>query len=225
MLTFTTSGPPVATTNARHTVSATAGNLNGSAIPTAQTPWAGSSTPPPIREPATRRSARGAGHRGHGSRIRHQRQSPYSQSPSGLSAGTTYYFCALASNSYGTTIGAVLRSPSSASISLSDDLDTTPLSGTTAQLDGSANPGGARHDRPGSATTRPHPGTCDDVFGTRTPATGGTDLGSGNSAQTSRRYLGPDPGTTYYALRHRLQRERQAFGAVLRSPPRRHPPS
>src|SRR2546430_12337631 len=58
----------------------------------------------------------------------------------------------------------------------------TAVSGTAATLNGTANPNGSpttgwmRY-----ATT--NPGSCNDTFGTRIPATGGTSLGSGSRSE------------------------------------------
>ncbi len=77
-------------------------------------------------------------------------------------------------------------------------LAATDISGTGATLNGTANPNGApttgwfRY-----ATT--NPGTCNDTFGTRAPASGGSTLGAGTSPVA---YLQPvtglSPGTTYF---------------------------
>lgn len=78
---------------------------------------------------------------------------------------------------------------------------TTPassISTTKATLNGSANPNGV-------ATTgwfrysSTNPGTCSDTFGTRSPSSGGTSLGTGTAAvaysRTATNLIG---GTTYY---------------------------
>ena len=74
----------------------------------------------------------------------------------------------------------------------------TNITATSSTLNGSANPNGAvatgwfRY-----ATTSP--GACDDVFGIRTPASGGTNLGSGTSSIAySRSVSGLSSGVTYY---------------------------
>src|SRR5262249_33923102 len=73
-----------------------------------------------------------------------------------------------------------------------------PLTGTTAHLRGSANPGSDsttgwfRYDTVS-------PGTCNDSFGTRAPVSGGTALGSGTAAVAySADISGLTPLTTYY---------------------------
>jgi hypothetical protein len=74
----------------------------------------------------------------------------------------------------------------------------SPVGNTTATLRGSANPNG-------SSTTgwfrysKTDPGSCNDSFGTRTPSTGGSSLGSGTSAVAfSRALTGLTAATTYY---------------------------
>jgi hypothetical protein len=69
---------------------------------------------------------------------------------------------------------------------------------STAVLNGTGNPNGA------SATgwfrySTTNPGTCDDVFGTRAPVSGGDALGSGSSAVAfSESVTGLSEATTYY---------------------------
>src|SRR6185437_15028247 len=86
---------------------------------------------------------------------------------------TTYYVCAIASNSLGTSFGtpvsfttldapAVVTQPA------------TSLTTTYAQLNASAT---------GWFRMSPtNPGTCNDSFGTRLPSSSGTGLGSGRAA-------------------------------------------
>lgn len=80
---------------------------------------------------------------------------------------------------------------------------TTTVAVTTTQtastLIGSVNP----NDLPSTAWFRyaatPGPGVCNDTFGTRAPATGGINVGSGNSfVPYSYRITGLNPGTVYY---------------------------
>jgi hypothetical protein len=73
-----------------------------------------------------------------------------------------------------------------------------PVGNTTATLRGSANPNG-------SGTTgwfrysTTNPNSCNDTFGTRTPSTGGSSLGSGTSAVAYSSVLtGLTAATTYY---------------------------
>jgi hypothetical protein len=74
----------------------------------------------------------------------------------------------------------------------------SPVGNTTATLRGSANPNG------GSTTgwfrySKTNPGTCNDSFGTRSPGTGGSALGSGTSAVAySSALTGLTAATTYY---------------------------
>jgi hypothetical protein len=69
---------------------------------------------------------------------------------------------------------------------------------TTATLNGSADPNGASSTGWFRYSTT-NPGSCNDTFGTRVPATGGTALGSGTAAVSySRALTGLTVGTGYY---------------------------
>jgi hypothetical protein len=63
----------------------------------------------------------------------------YTQSLTGLSPGTTYYFCAIAANAVGTGFGGVLSFTTQATAAV-NTLAATAVSGTGATLNGSANP-------------------------------------------------------------------------------------
>jgi CSLREA domain-containing protein len=101
----TTIGPPTVITNAASSVGTAAATLNGSAIPNGQatTGWFRYSATNPgtcndtfgTRAPSAGGTALGSG----------TSSVAYNQSVSGLSAGTTYYVCAIASNSVGTSFG------------------------------------------------------------------------------------------------------------------------
>ena len=182
VLSFTTlSIPPTVTTTNANLITATTATLNGSANPNNSTTsgWFRYSTVSPgtcndafgTRAPASGGAALGSGN------------SPvaYSQPVTGLPPGTTCYFCAISQNAVGTSFGTVesfttaVASPPTVVTS-----SATMLMGSSATLNGSGNPNG-------DATTgwfryaTVNPGTCNDAFGTREPAAGGTSLGSGNS--------------------------------------------
>ena len=78
---------------------------------------------------------------------------------------------------------------------------TTPATNigtTTATLNGSANPNGASTTSWFRYSTT-NPGSCNDTFGTRSPSTGGTVLGSGTAAVAySRALTGLTAAGTYY---------------------------
>jgi hypothetical protein len=139
---------------------------------------------------------------------------PYSQMLMGLTPSTTYYFCALASNSVGTAVGTVLTFTTPAS-PVTTTAPATAVTSTSAALNGSANPrmaaaiGYFRY-----ATT--NPGTCNDTFGTRQPTTGGTTLGAGTSdVAFTETLVALMPGTTYYTCAIASNSEGVGFGAVV----------
>jgi MYXO-CTERM domain-containing protein len=139
---------------------------------------------------------------------------PYAQAISGLSANTTYYFCAIAQNAVDTSFGTVLSftTPSAPTVTTGA---AAMVTSTMATLNGSANPnlasasGWFRY----SAVS---PGSCDDSFGTRAPSTGGTALGAGSSAVPYLELIGGLlPNTTYYYCAIAQNAEGTGFGAVL----------
>ena len=74
----------------------------------------------------------------------------------------------------------------------------------------------ARPPPAGSATARTNPGTCNDTFGTRVPATGGADLGAGNTdRRRSRRPHRPVADATYYFCAIGSNSVGTRFGSVL----------
>ena len=134
--------------------------LNGSANPLgeATTGWFRYSTTDPgscndtfgTRAPAQRRHAASA---------RAASRGRVSRRPiTGLAPGTTYYFCAIASNAVGTAFGAVLSFTTPATGAERDDVGGDAGDGSSgATLNGSANPNGdgdhglvpLQHDQPG----------------------------------------------------------------------------
>ncbi|MER2562493.1 MAG: hypothetical protein ABTQ32_17345 [Myxococcaceae bacterium] len=197
-VTFTTPAAPTVTTMPATGVTATSGTLNATGIPnnSSATGWFRYSTTNPTtctdsfgtRAPLSGGNALGSG----------TSTTSFSVTPAGLLPGTTYYFCAIAQNSVGTSYGAVLSFTTPALIPLVTSASTSFISDTSATLNGSATPRG-------DATTAwfrystTNPGACNDTFGTRTPASGGTSVGSGNTAQTYTQLLtGLTPSTTYY---------------------------
>jgi len=215
VMSFTTPELPTVTTEVATSVSDTSATLNGSAIPNfaETTGWIryGSTNPGTCNDTfGTRAPVSGGASLGAGSTA-----VTFSQSVTGLVAGATYYFCALAENSVGTTVGTVLTftTPSAAVV---NTLPATLVSSTGATLNGSANPNlspTTGYFRYGATD----PGTsCSDTFGTRTPISGGTALGAGS---TSVPYLatltGLTPATRYFYCAAATSSIRTEFGAVL----------
>ena len=138
-------------------VTGTTATLNGSANPNG----AGDDRLVPLRHDQPGhlqrhlRHAR-AGERRHRARRRRDARVAYSQAISGSSPATTYYFCAIASNSEGTSFGAVLTFTTPAAPAVDHDGRDDASPNTSATLNGSANPNGSRR-RAGSATPPPTP--------------------------------------------------------------------
>ncbi|MDI7269144.1 MAG: hypothetical protein QME96_14235, partial [Myxococcota bacterium] len=217
VLSFTTAGPPTATTEAATAVSSTGATLQASANPNrdAATGWFRYGATDPgscddtfgTRAPAGGGAALGAGN------------SPvvYSQALSDLLPITTYYYCAVASNSLGTGLGSVMSftTPAAPEAPVVTTEPATDVTSTTATLNGSATPN--RADATGwfrySATD---PGACDDAFGTRAPATSGTSLGADGSAVAFGEALtGLAPATTYYYCAIASNAVGTSFGELL----------
>ena len=215
VLSLTTLGiAPSVTTSGPTLLTGTTAQLNGSANPNgdATTGWFRYSTASPgtcndtfgTRAPVSGGSALGAG----------STSTPYSVSISGLSAATTYYFCALASNTIGTGVGAVLSftTPSAPTVTTTA---ASSVTSTSATLNGSGVPNRAAttgYFRYGTT----HPGACNDTFGSRAPASGGTSLGTGTSGVPfAQSVLGLSPGTTYYFCAIATNGEGTALGAAV----------
>ncbi len=139
----------------------------------------------------------------------------FSQTISGLSPGTTYYYCAQATNSQGTTTGVLLSFTTLTAAPVTTTTSSSSVTGTTATLSGQANPGGA-------ATTgwfriaSSDPGSCNDAFGTRVPMSGGSSLGGGvNPVSFNQGASGLSPNTTYYFCAIAQNAVATTFGAVL----------
>ena len=67
----------------------------------------------------------------------------YTQSLAGLSPGTTYYYCAIAQNAYGTSFGVMFSFTTLPAAPTVSTQSVTNVNTTTATLNASANPGGA----------------------------------------------------------------------------------
>ncbi|HNN92554.1 MAG TPA: hypothetical protein PKI03_09810, partial [Pseudomonadota bacterium] len=195
LMSFTTpASPPTVSTDGATGIAIT---LNGSANPNgaATTAWFRMATTSPgtcndtfgTRVPATGGTTLGGG----ASWVSYQYPAP------SLTPGTTYYYCAIASNAVGTAFGVVrsFTAPMPPSV---NTLAATPVTATTATLNGSGNPNGNSTIAWFRYSTS-NPGACNDVFGTRTPVSGGTSLGGGTTATPFAEAIsGLAPATTYY---------------------------
>ena len=140
---------------------------------------------------------------------------PFNQPTVGLTPGVTYYYCAIASNNGGTSFGSVLSFVAQDTPPTVSTNAANAITSTSASLNGSANPnGGAASGWFRYATT--NPSTCDDTFGTRVPASGGTALGAGFSpVQYTQGLTGLTPATTYYYCAIASNSRGTSFGSVV----------
>ena len=213
---FTTAAaPPAVTTLAATSITTVSASMNASATPNgaAATGWFRYSTTNPgscsdtfgTRAPASGGTALGSG----------TSPVPFSVTPATLTTGATYYFCAIAQNSAGTSFGAVLTFQTTPTPPSINTLAASAIGGTTATLNGSSTPNGATTTGWFRYATV-NPGTCNDTFGTRSPATLGTDLGAGVVATPFNQALtGLTPGSTYYFCAIASNSLGTVFGLVL----------
>jgi len=206
---------PTTNSTSPSAVSATGGTLNGSANPNgaATTGWFRYSTTNPItcddtfgtRAPTTGGTALGAG------------TSPvtFSRALTGLAPATTYFYCAIAQNSAGTSFGSIftLTTSSAAPVVTTGTATSVTFSGATlngsAIANGSPTTGWFRY-----ATVSP--GSCNDTFGTRAPTTGGTSIGNAtSSAPFSQAVTGLTQSTTYYVCAIAGNSIGTSFGSVM----------
>jgi hypothetical protein len=207
--------PPTTTTTAASLVTSSSATVNGTANPNsgAATGWFRYATSSPgscndafgTRAPATGGSSLGSG----------TTAVAYSLGLTGLAPGTTYYYCAIASSTGGTSFGSVLSFTTAAALPSVTTEAASPVYGTQATLAATVTPGGA-------ATTgwfryaTTSPGTCNDTFGTRAPATGGTAVGSGlTPGAVAQGLTGLSPATTYYFCAIAQSSAGTSLGSVL----------
>ncbi|HEX2880137.1 MAG TPA: hypothetical protein VHO25_11465, partial [Polyangiaceae bacterium] len=211
VLSFRTRGAPTLTTSAETLLTATTVTLNGTVNPN------GVSTSSGFRygtvNPGTCNSSFGSAtssvNAGSGTSA-----IIYNRPVTGLMANTTYYFCATATNSYGTSFGAVMSFTTLPEAPITNTSSATILSGTTAVLNGYAYPGGATTLAWFRYSTV-NPGTCNDTFGIRAPTSGDTNLGSGiNSVSFFENVTGLTPNTTYYFCAIAQNSVAKTFGYV-----------
>src|SRR6185369_9430797 len=227
VLSFTTSAvAPVVTTSSVSGVTNSSATLNGSANPSGAdtTGWFryGSTDPGACNDTFGARVPAGNGGSPLGAGTA---PVSFSQVATGLSGGVTYYFCAIASNSAGRSFGAVLTFRIDAPAPTVATAAATEVTGSGATLNASANPNGTaatgwfRYD-----TTMP--GACNDSFGTRVPASAGSDLGAGTTTTPFTFALtGLEPNETYFYCAIASNTGGAAFGNVVSFTTQSAPPT
>jgi hypothetical protein len=212
VLSFTTAAPPTMTTGAATSLASTSATLNGSGIPnsSATTATFRYSTTNPGTCNNTFGTVTTATNLGSG-----VVSVAYTRPIAGLTPGTTYYYCAIGTNTYGTSFGAVLSFTTPAAVPVVSTNSATLLTGNSAQLNGTVNPSGDTTTAWFRYATA-SPGTCNDTFGTRAPAAGGSAVGSGvTSVAFSQPIAGLAPATLYYYCAIAQNSVGTTFGAVL----------
>ncbi|MBE0676661.1 MAG: T9SS type A sorting domain-containing protein [Bacteroidales bacterium] len=200
IMSFTTHDAPAVTTISATTVTSSSATLNGSGIPNGSGSYGyfryGTTNPVTASDTYGTRapsSSSSDSYLGTGTAA-----VLYSRSLSGLSPATTYYYYAVARNSYGTSFGEIMSFTTPPSPPTATTNAPESMTGTSAQLKGTSNPGGATTTGWFRIATA-SPGTGNDTFGTRIPASGGTDLGAGTvNVSYTIEAAGLTPGTTYY---------------------------
>ncbi len=176
--TFTLSGPPAVSTGGASQVAARHATLEGTAVahgsPT--TAWFRYSTTDPGAcndTFGTRTPANGGTSVGNG----YLQQVAFSQTIQTSVFGGTYFFCAIAENSLGKSFGPVqsFQAASAPQVTTQPATNAGPL---TTTLNGTANPRGEATEG-WFRYSLVNPGSCNDFFGTRFPATGGRAVGDG----------------------------------------------
>lgn len=186
LFTVTKTTSPSVTTDAASSVTQTTATLNGTGNPNgyASTGWFRYYTTDPVtcadsggtRAPASSGSALGSGSTG----------VAYSQGITGLTPGTPYWSCAIASNVNGPGVGSPIQFTTAVGTPTTVTTSTgeSGLGSFYVTLNGSANPNNyASYGFFRLYTTDPV--SCTDSGGTRIPALQGSDinLGSGNTSQ------------------------------------------
>ncbi len=197
---FTTqAAAPSVITNSSTLITPSSATLNGSGNPNgeATTGWFRYSTVSPgtannsfgIRVPVSGGTLLGSG----------SSQVSFSEAITGLAANTTYYYCAIVQNASGTSFGVLLSftTPVVTPPSLITNAPTL-ITSNSSTLNGSGNPNGNTSTGWFRYSTV-NPGTGNESFGTRVPASGGLVLGSGTVMMPySQVITGLTPNTTYY---------------------------
>ncbi len=123
----------------------------------------------------------------------------YGISISGLSVGTTYYYCAIAASANGIGAGTIRSFTPAPPPPTVQTVGHTIIDASSATLRARANPQG--NESIGwlrYSTTNPGP-SCPDTFGTRVPGSGGVPLGSGTNMVEYSVPISPlTLGTRYY---------------------------
>jgi hypothetical protein len=133
----------------------------------------------------------------------------------GLTGVSTYYFCALASNSVGTSNGLLMRFDTGG-MPIVSALSANDITGTSATLKAQGNPGRLA-TKAWFRVSATDPGTCNDTFGTRWPVGDGVDLGKGEApVDFSAAITGLRPGSTAFACAIASNAAGLGFGSVLR---------
>jgi hypothetical protein len=196
VVSFKTAGAPTVTTAAATGLGSTGATLNGSVNPNglSTNAWFRYFTSNPgtcVDSGGTQTTVTGIG--------AGTSAQPLTFDASGLSPSTQYWYCAIATNSGGTSLGNVVTFTTTAAGGAPTSVTTnaaTAIGTTGATLNGSANPNGL------STTgwfrySSSNPGTCTNSFGTATAPTSSLGSGTGSQAYTFN-LTGVAASTTYW---------------------------
>jgi MYXO-CTERM domain-containing protein len=142
---------------------------------------------------------------------------PFTEAVTGLVPETTYYYCAIAENSFGKQFGEVVAfKPGTTAPTVTTEMATDVLA-DSATLQGTVNPNGT--DSVGwfrLGDVDPGTGACDDTYGKRVPEMGGSMVGAGAMpVPFSQAATGLEPNKTYYYCAAASNLGGASFGAVM----------
>ncbi|MFL5318442.1 MAG: hypothetical protein ACJ790_02210 [Myxococcaceae bacterium] len=205
---------PTAVTNPATSVQASSAVLNGATNPNGEstTGWFRlDTTSPPSCNDSFGTRVPGVAGTGVGNGTT---QVTYTVTTTGLLPGNTYYYCAITSNPSGTAFGSILSFSTPAQPPSITTTSASSVTSGTATLEGTVNANGASTQAYYRYSTAA-PASCNTVFGTRAPATGGTTATGNTTVNFTEPLTGLQAGVTYYYCAIGASTAGTSFGNVL----------